>query len=65
MKPDDECQHLIVTRWIESKTGKPVDLWSCEDCRRRFEPLQAPRNDFRNGMLDKEITKKLTHKEAK
>ena len=38
MKPDDDCQHWIVTRW-KFIDDDPADLWACDKCRLKFEPI--------------------------
>lgn len=36
-----ECEHLFVVRWYFADTKESCDLWACEKCGRRFEPIKA------------------------
>ena len=40
-----DCHHLIITRW-ETNDGEPVDIWSCTNCPRKFEPVVAPKEKY-------------------
>ena len=40
MTTDEDCQHLIVTRW-KFDDSTPANLWSCQECRRKFEPMHV------------------------
>lgn len=46
VKPDDECPHWIVERWMDKETGVPVDLWACNECKLRFEPINAAKKRY-------------------
>lgn len=37
------CQHWIVTRWQFEDDGSPAPMWTCNDCRRKFEPVSVRR----------------------
>jgi len=43
-----ECQHMIVTRW-KFTDDTPADLWSCDECRLRFEPLKAAKKRYESA----------------
>lgn len=40
----EACRHEHIRMWRDAKTGEPVGLWSCANCERRFEPVQAARS---------------------
>ena len=41
-----DCQHLIVTRWRFKDDNTLADLWSCEECKLRFEPINADKHRY-------------------
>lgn len=44
-----DCQHLIVTRWRFKDDSTLADLWSCEECKLRFDPINAAQQRYESA----------------
>lgn len=44
-----DCQHLIVTRWRFKDDDTLAHLWSCEECKLRFEPINAAKQRYESA----------------
>ena len=34
-----DCTHPRIITYHDADTGKPISLWACAECSKRFEPL--------------------------
>ena len=39
-----DCKHTKIQTWADAETSEPVDMWSCADCGRKFEPVEVERD---------------------